>query len=61
MYYPRKRSGSMPAVQARPRRTRGGMQLLPMMRITIGMVMEYGAISKKPAMWAVQCQPMGLF
>ena len=26
----------MPAVQARPRRTRGGMILLPMMRITMG-------------------------
>ena len=34
MYCPRKRSGSMPAEQARPRRTRGGMQLLPTMRIT---------------------------
>ena len=29
MYYPRKRSGSMPAVQARPRRTRGGIVLMP--------------------------------
>ena len=34
MYYPRKRSGSMPAGQARPRRTRGGIVLLPTMRIT---------------------------
>ena len=34
MYCPRKRSGSMPAVQARPRRTRGGIVLPRAMRIT---------------------------
>ncbi len=31
MYYPRKRSGSMPAGQARPLRTRGGIVLVPRM------------------------------
>ena len=35
MFYPLKPSGSMPAVQARLRRTRGEIQLLPMMRIMI--------------------------
>ena len=34
MYCPRKRSGSMPAEQARPRRTRGGIDNHRAMRIT---------------------------
>ena len=57
MYYPRKRSGSMPAVQARPRRTRGGIVLLPRCEL-----LESWNRAEQTAMWALySANPWGFF
>ena len=54
MYYPRKRSGSMPAEQARPRRTRGGIDIHRAMRIIT-------AILDKLLMWGSTVPTPGAF
>ena len=55
MYYPRKRSGSMPAVQARPRRIRGGIVLPRAMRITP--IVD----THRHVMWAYTVPTLGAF
>ena len=54
MYCPRKRSGSMPAEQARPRRTRGVIDINPAMRIIT-------AILDKLLMWGYTVPTPGAF
>ena len=52
MFFPPKPSGSMPAGQGRPRHTRGGMILIPLVQITIGTeLIIQETILKKPVMW----------
>ncbi len=62
MCCPRKRSGSMPAGQARPPRTRGEMISIPPVPIIIGMadrMME--TIISKPVMWVSMRPTHGAF
>ena len=59
---PRKRSGSMPAGQARPRRTRGAMILIPPVPIIIGMAVDdQETILSKPVMWVSMRPTPGAF